>query len=194
MDNSGIENYNHLVSSETFSRVRRLHKEFVDEMHLNFGVTNPTYVENIQFIKIFGGGYGFDERRNPVIYFSELFAGEHPEDDGFGPLNLDTIMLHESAHHLHIMRHGVFGDEYTLELIIDYSKIHFLKLKGMQKHIEVLTGDTELLAKELYDRISESRPLESILTLNQEEARKFLEGLLGADHDYFLEPDEDDNE
>lgn len=176
-------NYNELVSPETFSRIRRLHKEFIDEMHPYFGVQNPTYVENIQFIEIFGGGYGFDDEGKPVIYFCEFYAKSEPEDDAFGSLNLDTTMLHESAHHLHNIKHGIFSDVFTLELIIDYSVIHYLQSKKMYRHIKSMDRD-DSVALELYQKLGSEQDLKSLLTSSQERAFRICSKVLGVNHLY----------
>lgn len=176
-------NYSKFVSAGTFDRIRRLHKEFIDEMHPHFGVPNPTYVEKIQFLPLlWGGGYGFDKDGSPVIFFNDLYTRTDPDDKVFGSLALDYVMLHESAHHLHGIKHGIFDDTYTLEFLIDYSAIHYLKLKGMQKHLDAITerNDDCLIVRELHDEYDEIRSIKSILTAPQKEARKFIVRALKA--------------
>ena len=184
MTNLDLENYNHLVSSETFSRIRRLHREFIDGMHPYFDV-EPTYVENIQFIEIFSGGYDIDDNGKPVIYFSEMYAGTHPENDVFGSLNLDRVMLHESAHHLHHNKHGdIFNDSFILELIIDYSVVHYFQSKKMCKHVKVIKESSDIEALELYQELGSEQDLKSLLTLPQEKVFRICSKALGANHPY----------
>ncbi|MBR9704970.1 hypothetical protein GOV12_06155 [Candidatus Pacearchaeota archaeon] len=184
MTDSGLENYNHLVSLETFSRIRRLHREFVDEMHPYFDV-EPTYVEDIQFVKILGGLYGLDDEGKPIIYFNEMYARTPLVDDVFGSLNLDRTMLHESAHHLHYNKHeSIFSDYFTLELIIDYSVVHYFQLKKMYEHIGVIKDMDDIEALELFQRLGSEQDLKSLLTLPQEKVFRIYSKALGANHPY----------
>ena len=185
-----IPNYNHLVSAETFNRVRKLHKEFVDEMHPHFGVENPTYVKDIRFSPLLFNGLYCLDKRNPIILLHEAYVTSSPISSYFNSLELDLTIFHESGHHLHVIKHKeIFEDKYVLELIIDYSMVHYLKSKDMKKHLENLEGDCKL-AVELHDQICKRKSLKYILTASEKEARKFLEEVLGKNHKYFKESED----
>jgi len=189
------------ISETTFNYIHALHRHFIDSMHLNFGVQDPPYVDQEDFLLMLVapanieddelGVYGIRPPFGiPFIMISPAYSGysERDKKDYFGKLSLETTIFHESSHHLHHTYHNrIFNDSFTWELVINSAVVYYFHMNGMQEHLENLSIESEVVAKELYGKLGKESELRSLLTASEKKAFRICSRILGKEHPHLIE-------